>query len=365
MVRSSSDYGFSLPHNGQNVRSTFSNARIRQLRAANQTMTDLIAGTSLESVQLRVGRRGGNRHRVRRIGKLLFKVLRRLRGGWPNDRGVGRTARSRAGRRYQPRLLAAPLRGDPSIVGKTVRLNNTQVTIVGVLPASFIGIAAAWRRRSRDVFVPFVIEPQLILFNPGPAGSSAVKPRVEEPTNWWLQIAGRLKPGATIEQVKGNLAGPFEQAARAGMESYFAGAHRRSAQAVSQSARRERRSRTAGAAGRAGNLRSRSHGLPIGVGAWRDCRAVAADRLRERGEPAAVARGRAISRGVGAAVDGGVTAAAGAPAAHGKPVAIGYRRRARHRARLLDQEAAAVRPEHGDRLAGAGVRGRHQHADRA
>ena len=49
MVRSSSDYGFSQQHNGQNVRSTFSNATYQQLKAANQTMTDLIAGTSLES----------------------------------------------------------------------------------------------------------------------------------------------------------------------------------------------------------------------------------------------------------------------------------------------------------------------------
>ena len=49
MVRSSSDYGFSQQHNGQNVRSTFSYATYQQLNAANQTMTDLIAGTSLES----------------------------------------------------------------------------------------------------------------------------------------------------------------------------------------------------------------------------------------------------------------------------------------------------------------------------
>ncbi len=49
------------------------------------------------------------------------------------------------------------------------------------------------------------------------------KPRVDEPTNWYLQIAGRLKPGVTLEQVKGNLAGPFQQAAQAGMEGYMAG----------------------------------------------------------------------------------------------------------------------------------------------
>ena len=45
--------------------------------------------------------------------------------------------------------------GDPSIVGKTVRLNTTTVTIVGVLPASYIGIqrmadTAARRVRCRS-----------------------------------------------------------------------------------------------------------------------------------------------------------------------------------------------------------------------
>ena len=48
MVRSSSDYGFSQQVNGQSVRSTFSYATYQQLKAANQTTTDLIAGTSLE-----------------------------------------------------------------------------------------------------------------------------------------------------------------------------------------------------------------------------------------------------------------------------------------------------------------------------
>ena len=32
---------------------------------------------------------------------------------------------------------------------------------------------------------------------------------------------GRLKPGSTLEQVRGNLEGPFRDYARAGMESYM------------------------------------------------------------------------------------------------------------------------------------------------
>jgi predicted permease len=75
----------------------------------------------------------------------------------------------------------------------------------------------------RDVTVPYKIEPQLVTTPPAPPGSVAAKPRVDEPTNWYLQIAGRLKPGATIAQVKGNLTGPFEAAARAGMGSFEAG----------------------------------------------------------------------------------------------------------------------------------------------
>ncbi len=220
MVRSSSDYGFSLPHNGQNVRSTFSNATYQQLRAANQTMTDLIAGTSLESFNF-ASDGGSEIATAFGVSGNYFKVL-------GVSAAVGRTIEESDDKSgAEPVAVLSHgfwqrrFAGDTSIVGKTVRLNNTQVTIVGVLPASFIGIQRM-AETSRDVFVPFVIEPQLILFIPGPAGSSAVKPRVEEPTNWYLQIAGRLKPGATIEQVKGNLAGPFEQAARAGMESYFA-----------------------------------------------------------------------------------------------------------------------------------------------
>src|SRR6187200_1838555 len=42
MVRSSSDYGFSQPYKGENVRSTFSNNIYTQLKSANQTMTDVI-----------------------------------------------------------------------------------------------------------------------------------------------------------------------------------------------------------------------------------------------------------------------------------------------------------------------------------
>ena len=221
MVRSSSDYGFSIQYKGQNVRSTFSNATYRQLKAANQTATDLIAGTSLESFNVASSGSSeiatafgvsGNYFKVLGVSAVAGRTIEE------SDEQPGAEPVAVISHGFWQRRFG----GDTSIVGKTVRLNTAQVTIVGVLPPSFIGIQRL-AEQSRDVFVPFAIESQLIVPSaPGPSGGPA-KPRIDEPTNWYLQIAGRLKPGATAEQVKGNLAGPFEQAARAGMDSYFAG----------------------------------------------------------------------------------------------------------------------------------------------
>jgi hypothetical protein len=154
MVRSSSDYGFSLPYKGENVRSTFSNATYRQLKAANQTMTDVIAGTSLESFNFASN---GSSEIATAFGVSgnYFKVL-------GVSAAVGRTIEE-----SDEQAAAEPVAvlihgfwqrrfsGDTSIVGKIVRLNNTQVTIVGVLPESFIGIQRM-AETSRDVFVPFL-----------------------------------------------------------------------------------------------------------------------------------------------------------------------------------------------------------------
>ena len=139
MVRSSSDYGFSKLHNGERVRSTFSYATYQQLKAANQTMTDLIAGTSLESFNFSSN---GSSEIATSFGVSgnYFKVL-----------GVSAIA-GRTIEEFDDRPDAEPVAvlsypfwqrrfgGDASIVGKTVRLNNTPVTVVGVLPPSYIGI---------------------------------------------------------------------------------------------------------------------------------------------------------------------------------------------------------------------------------
>jgi predicted permease len=222
MVRSSSDYGFSKLHNGERVRSTFSYATYLQLRAANQTLTDVIGGTSLESFNFASNGTSeiatafgvsGNYFKVLGVSALAGRTIEES-DEKPSADPVAVLSFPFWQRRFG---------GDASIVGKTVRLNNTAVTVVGVLPASFIGIQRM-AEAPRDVWVPLVMEPRFVTSgNPFAPTNVVTKPRVEEPTNWYIQIAGRLKPGATLGQVQGNLGGPFQQAARGGMEGYMAG----------------------------------------------------------------------------------------------------------------------------------------------
>ena len=204
------------------MRSTFSNATYQQLKAANQTMTDLIAGTSLESFNFASNGSSeiatafgvsGNYFKVLGVSAVVGRTIEE------SDEQPGAEPVAVISHGFWQRRFG----GDASIVGKTVRLNTTQVTIVGVLPPSFIGIQRMADTSRAMCSCP--LRSNRSWSSPrrrglGRAGRSRAS--TSRPTGT-LQIAGRLKPGATIEQVKGNLAGPFEQAARAGMDSYIAG----------------------------------------------------------------------------------------------------------------------------------------------
>jgi predicted permease len=77
--------------------------------------------------------------------------------------------------------------GDPGVVGRDVLLDDEPRRVVGVMPPGF-----GFPHREVDVWVPFVITP----------GNSADTERGREYSN----TVGRLKPGATIEQLEQQLA---------------------------------------------------------------------------------------------------------------------------------------------------------------
>ncbi len=215
MVTSSSDYGFSAKDEaGRDVRSTFSYAMYQQFVTDNRTMTDLLACAPFGRVSIVVDGHAeignsfistGNYYRVLGINALLGRTL------VPDDDKPSAPPAAVISARYWRSRFGS----DPKAVGKVIRINNVPVTVVGVLPPAFTGIQRAVNEPP-DVALPLALDGQLTT---APAAQST---RVSQPTYWWLQVMGRLKPGVTAAQVQGNLEGVFQQAARAGLNSYLA-----------------------------------------------------------------------------------------------------------------------------------------------
>ncbi len=76
--------------------------------------------------------------------------------------------------------------GDPSVVGRTLRLDGHPFEVVGVAPAGFFGVEPG---RSFDVAVPIAAEPVFY-------GEDS---RLDNRASWWLKAIGRLAPGSTPE----------------------------------------------------------------------------------------------------------------------------------------------------------------------
>ncbi len=81
---------------------------------------------------------------------------------------------------------------DPSVVGRTVRLNRQTFTVVGVTPPWMKGLN---RDRPYDVAIPIGCATLLR------QDASALNQR----SYWWLRIAGRLKPGAGAEEAQSRM----------------------------------------------------------------------------------------------------------------------------------------------------------------
>ena len=82
---------------------------------------------------------------------------------------------------------------DPSAVGRTVRLDSTTSTIVGVADPHFTNLTPG---KSQDFFMPFSVADSVR----GEWWRN--QDRLADPTNWWAVIIGRLKPGTSIGQAQ-------------------------------------------------------------------------------------------------------------------------------------------------------------------
>jgi predicted permease len=220
MANNVSEYGYMARAAGMEIGSTFSYAIFEALRDANQTLSDVVAGAPLSSVNVVVDGHAeiataylatGNFERVAGVQPVIGRILT------PSDDEAGAPPVATIGEAYWNRRFG----GDPAIIGRVVHANNTPVTIVGVIPRGFTGIQRVLDN-APDLVFPLALDAQLNPQPVPPPGQPPNLPRVNQPTHYWLQIVGRLKPGITPQQVEGNLQGVYQQTARQGMASFLA-----------------------------------------------------------------------------------------------------------------------------------------------
>src|SRR3954451_10345887 len=89
---------------------------------------------------------------------------------------------------------------DPAVVGKTIRVNNVPMTVVGVSAAGFAGLDPA---QAPQIRVPIQMKPVM-----APDWGWI---HMDDRRARWVQVFGRLKPGYTVESARAPLQGLFTQ----------------------------------------------------------------------------------------------------------------------------------------------------------
>jgi len=85
--------------------------------------------------------------------------------------------------------------GSPDVIGRTIGLNGAPFTIVGVGPAGFLGVNSLF---GPDAWVPTMMYANVL--------SAQLSGWMDERRALVFNLAGRLQPGATIEQARSNMA---------------------------------------------------------------------------------------------------------------------------------------------------------------
>jgi predicted permease len=95
---------------------------------------------------------------------------------------------------------------DPSLIGKSILVNDHAMTVIGVTAPGFYGTDLD---RSPDLYVPLMMTP---VFNPVPAN------RLEGRRFWWITLMARRKPGVSLAEAQSSLEVLYQQLLKADAE---------------------------------------------------------------------------------------------------------------------------------------------------
>ena len=195
---------FDLAPGGGTTASVFSYPIYQQLREHNEKLQDLIAfkedgmNATINGNARRVNAAmvSGNFYGALGIHPQLGRVLQASDDAVPGSGSVV-VISDEIWQKYFGR--------SPSVIGKTLTLNQTAVTIVGVNPRGFTGAKNVLQ--PPDLFVPISMQPVI-----DPKGKTSL---LTDPTLWWVNIVGRVKPGVNDSAAEAALDVQLRAAVRA------------------------------------------------------------------------------------------------------------------------------------------------------
>jgi predicted permease len=100
----------------------------------------------------------------------------------------------------------------PHVIGKTILVNLTPMTIIGVNPRAFTGAYSA--QGTPDLFLPFSMQPLAAPQNFSESDSPSLLANTDQ---WWVLVMGRIQPGLPDPTVAASLNVLFDAAVRATM----------------------------------------------------------------------------------------------------------------------------------------------------
>ncbi|MGA8030303.1 MAG: ABC transporter permease [Bryobacteraceae bacterium] len=184
--------------NGGPVPNIFSYPLYRRLRDQNKVFSGLLASGQAGRIQVTVGTGGPEEGALEEVqGRLVSGNYFAVLGVSP---AIGRTFSADVDRTpgASPLIVlsyaywANRFARDPGILGRTLTLNGSPFTVIGVGPPRFTGEVVG---SPADIWIPLSMQPQV---NPGDS-------RLDRRDSNWLLCMGRLNPGVSLAQARAQI----------------------------------------------------------------------------------------------------------------------------------------------------------------
>src|SRR5262245_1882206 len=198
----------SEPGSGLRVGTSFSVPAFERMRAHTSTLSELFAFASRGELNVSVDGQAemasgqlvsGNFHAGLGVQPALGRMINN------EDDQASANPVAVISYRYWRRRFGL----DPAVVGKTLSVNGAPCAIVGVTsPQFYSGLEIG---EAPDLALPLALAPRL-----DPSGRT--QSEMTQAWYWWARMMGRMKPGVSMEQVRAELEGVFQQSAQAGWD---------------------------------------------------------------------------------------------------------------------------------------------------